>query len=135
MEFKAIVTEIVGTFALIFVGAGTVAMGIGGLGAAGAHSLVVLGLIYTYGHYSGSHINPAVSFGLFVAREFEAGKMVVYWVAQCIGGILGAAALYWILGGVGVNNLGARPCPPRGCRRCRPSCWRPYSLSYWSTRS
>jgi aquaporin Z len=108
MKFKAIIAEIVGTFALIFVGAGAVAVGIGGLlGAAGAHSLVVLGFIYAYGHHSGTHINPAVSFGLFVAGEFAAGKMVIYWVAQCIGGILGASALYWILGGVGANNLGA----------------------------
>ena len=108
MNARAFVSEVIGTFALIFIGAGAVAVDAGGVvGAAFAHGLVVLGFAYAYGHHSGTHINPAVSFGLFVAGEFAAGKMVIYWVAQCIGGILGASALYWILGGVGANNLGA----------------------------
>jgi aquaporin Z len=108
MGSKAFVAEVVGTFALIFIGAGAVAVGAGGVvGAAFAHGLVVLGFAYAYGHHSGTHINPAVTFGIFVAGELEAGKMVLYWVAQIIGGILGAAALYYVLGGTGANNLGA----------------------------
>jgi aquaporin Z len=108
MGSKAIVAEVVGTFALIFIGAGAVAVGVGGVvGAAFAHGLVVLTFAYAYGHHSGTHINPAVTFGLFVAGELKAGKMIVYWVAQSIGGILGAAALYYVLGGTGANNLGA----------------------------
>ena len=100
MNARAFVSEVIGTFALIFIGAGAVAVDAGGVvGAAFAHGLVVLGFAYAYGHHSGTHINPAVTFGLFVAGEIEAGKMVVYWVAQVLGGVLGAFVLSIVLVG------------------------------------
>ena len=107
MNSKAFVAEMIGTFSLIFIGAGAVAVGVGGVvGAALAHGLVVMAFAFAYGHHSGSHINPAVTFGLFVAGEIEFGKVIVYWIAQAIGGIAGAAALYCVLGGSD-SNLGA----------------------------
>lgn len=100
MNARAFVAEAIGTFALTFIGAGAVAVGLGGVvGAAFAHGLVVLAFAYAYGHHSGSHINPAVTFSLFVAGEIQAGKMVVYWVAQCLGGIVAALALTIVLSG------------------------------------
>ncbi len=104
---KAYLAEFIGTFALIFIGAGAGALGIGGLvGVAFAHGLVVLAFAYAYGHISGTHINPAVTFGLALSGAIEWGKAVGYWIAQMAGGALGAAALYFVLGGP-TGNLGA----------------------------
>ena len=90
----ALVAELVGTFALIFVGAGAAALGLGGLpGVAMAHGLVVLGFAYAYGAISGSHINPAVTLGLLAAGKIDARRAVSYVVFQIGGGVLGAFAL------------------------------------------
>ena len=72
MNTKNLVSEFIGTFALIFIGAGAVAIDKGGLiGAALAHGLVVVAFVYAYGHISGTHINPAVTLGLLIAGEIE----------------------------------------------------------------
>ena len=103
----ALIAELVGTFALIFVGAGAAALGLGGLpGVAMAHGLVVLGFAYAYGAISGSHLNPAVTFGLLAAGKIDAPRAVSYVVFQIGGGVLGALALRAVLGGV-VGGLGA----------------------------
>lgn len=103
----ALIAELVGTFALIFVGAGTGALGIGGLvGVALAHGLVLLAFAYAYGHISGTHINPAVTVAVWAAGKMDAGKAFSYIVFQLTGGILGALALRWVLGGA-ETGLGA----------------------------
>jgi len=104
---KALVAEFIGTFALIFIGAGAGALGIGGLvGVAFAHGLVIVGFAYAYGHISGTHINPAVTLGLLAAGKIEAGKAAAYVVVQILGGLVAAFTLRWVLGGV-VGGLGA----------------------------
>lgn len=101
------VAELVGTFALVFLGAGAVALGVvGQLGAAFAHGFVVVGFAYAYGHVSGAHINPAVTLGVLAAGRIGLTRAVAYIVAQCVGGILGALTLRSVLGGP-VNGLGA----------------------------
>lgn len=96
----ALIAELVGTFALIFVGAGAAALGTGGLvGVALAHGLVVLSFVYAFGHISGTHINPAVTVGVWLAGKMDAGRAFSYVVFQIIGGILGAMALRMVLGG------------------------------------
>merc|ERR1712045_939018 len=45
------------------------------------------------GHVSGCHINPAVTIGLFVGRKIGLIASVLYIIAQCIGGVIGAALL------------------------------------------
>jgi aquaporin Z len=103
----ALVAELVGTFALVFIGAGAGALGLGGLvGVALAHGLVVLAFAYAYGHISGTHVNPAVTVGLLAAGKMDAAKAASYIVFQLIGGVLGAYALKWVLGGA-VGHLGA----------------------------
>jgi aquaporin Z len=53
---QKLIAELIGTFALIFIGAGTGAIGAGGVvGIAFAHGLVVLAFAYAYGHISGTH--------------------------------------------------------------------------------
>lgn len=110
MESKlstAMIAEFIGTFALIFIGAGTGALGIGGLvGVALAHGLVVLGFAYAYGHVSGAHVNPAVTSALLAAGKIAPARALSYIVAQCVGGIAGAGALCWVLGGT-ATGLGA----------------------------
>jgi aquaporin Z len=103
----ALLAELIGTFALVFVGAGAGALGIGGLvGVAFAHGLVVVSFAYAYGRVSGTHINPAVTFGVWLAGLIEAKRAVAYWGAQMVGGLLAGVALYWALGGA-ETGLGA----------------------------
>lgn len=109
MNTKNLVAEFIGTFALIFIGAGAVAIGAGGLiGAAFAHGFVVIAFIYAYGHISGTHINPAVTLGFLVAGEIEFVAAIGYWIVQFLGGILGAVMLNVVLpnpGDLGVTIL------------------------------
>lgn len=103
----ALIAELIGTFALIFVGAGAGALGLGGLvGVALAHGLVVLGFAYAYGHISGTHINPAVTVAVWAAGKMKATEALSYIVFQLVGGIAGAFALRWVLGGT-ETGLGA----------------------------
>lgn len=97
---RALIAEFVGTFALIFIGAGTAALGIGGLlGVALAHGFVIVGFAYAYGHISGTHLNPAVTIGLWSAGKVDARKAFSYVVFQLAGGLAGALALRSALGG------------------------------------
>lgn len=104
---KALVAELVGTFALVFIGAGAGAIGAGGLvGVALAHGLTVTAFAYAYGHVSGTHINPAVTIGVWAAGLIDAGRALSYVVFQLAGGVLAAVALRIVLGGP-ESGLGA----------------------------
>jgi MIP family channel proteins len=103
----SLVAEFIGTFALIFIGAGAGALGLGGLvGVAFAHGLVVVGFAYAYGHFSGTHINPAVTLGVLAAGKIDAARAAAYIVVQILGGIAAAFTLRWVLGGT-ETGLGA----------------------------
>lgn len=92
--------ELVGTFALVFVGAGAGAIGVGGLvGVALAHGLILLSCAYAFGAISGTHINPAVTIGIWLAGGIEASRAAAYVVVQLIGGILAALCLRVVLAG------------------------------------
>lgn len=110
----SLLAEFIGTFALIFIGAGAGALAIGVVGVAFAHGLVVLAFAYAYGHISGTHINPAVTLGVWAAGKIDAGRAFSYIVFQILGGIVAAFALRWVLGGtetgLGVTAL-ARDLP------------------------
>jgi MIP family channel proteins len=119
MNSKALVAEAIGTFALIFIGAGAGALAAGGLvGVALAHGLVVLCLCFAYGHLSGNHINPAVTIGLLAAGEISVSKAVSYIAMQLLGGVLGAFALSFVLGAergtLGATNLAPGISPIQG---------------------
>ena len=108
---RALTAEFIGTFALIFMGAG--AGTIAGLGSgnlitvAFAHGLTIMLMAYAYGHISGVHINPAVTIGAWAAGKFEAAKVPAYIIAQLLGAIAAAFVLrITIVGGVDVG-LGA----------------------------
>ena len=96
----SLLAEFIGTFALIFIGAGAGALGLGGLvGVALAHGFVIVGFAYAYGHISGTHINPAVTLGVWAAGKIDAARAFSYIVFQIAGGIVGALVLRWVLGG------------------------------------
>ena len=98
MNSKALTTEFIGTFALIFIGAGAGAISGSLVATALAHGFVVLGFAYAYGHISGTHINPAVTIGLLAGRQIDLGTAVGYIIAQQAGGVAGAGALAFVLG-------------------------------------
>lgn len=86
--------ELIGTFALVFIGAGAGAVGVGGLvGVALAHGLILVGMIYAFGHISGTHVNPAVTVAMLVTRRIQPVVAGGYIVAQLIGGALAGLAL------------------------------------------
>src|SRR5215216_1943268 len=106
------VAEFVGTFALVFVGAGAIMTSAGTgegslLAIAFAHGLAIAVMASAVGHISGGHFNPAVTFGFLVTRRMEPLLALVYWIAQIAGAIAGALLLKWIYPGqIGEANLG-----------------------------
>jgi aquaporin Z len=56
-------------------------------------------MVYAIGGISGCHINPAVSISMLAAGKLSVKDTVAYIAAQCVGAIIGAAALYWIATG------------------------------------
>jgi aquaporin Z len=98
-NIRALVAEFIGTFTLIFIGAGAGAISGDLLTVALAHGLVVLGFAYAYGHISGTHINPAVTIGLLVGKQIDILTAAYYIVVQRLGGLTGALMLSVVLGG------------------------------------
>jgi aquaporin Z len=103
---KRAIAEFFGTFWLVFGGCGSAVLaaafpqlGIGFAGVALAFGLTVLTMAFAIGHISGCHLNPAVSAGLVVGKRFPASEFLPYMVAQVLGGIAGASALYVIASG------------------------------------
>jgi MIP family channel proteins len=105
---KALAAEFIGTFALIFLGAGAAtALGGGQLPAiALAHGLTIMVFASAFGDISGCHINPAVTVGLAAAGEFPRWRAAPYIVAQVAGAIAAGFCLLAVFGGP-VNHLGA----------------------------
>jgi aquaporin Z len=118
---KRAIAEFFGTFWLVFGGCGAAVLaaafpglGIGFLGVAFAFGLTVLTMAYAVGHISGGHFNPAVTLGLWAAGRCANRHVVPYIVAQVIGAILAAAALWiiasgkpgWVPDGFAANGYG-----------------------------
>jgi aquaporin Z len=110
---RKLLSEFLGTFWLVFGGCGSAVfaaafpeLGIGFLGVAFAFGLTVLTMAYAVGGISGGHFNPAVSVGLSVAGKFPASNLVPYIVAQVLGAIVAAAALYVIVTGKAGAEIG-----------------------------
>ena len=88
--------EFIGTFVLVFGGCGAAVLAgdkIGFAGVSFAFGLSLLAMVYTIGHVSGCHINPAVTLGLFITNKMDRKYLVGYWVAQILGAIVAAACL------------------------------------------
>jgi MIP family channel proteins len=102
---QKLVAELVGTFALIFFGVGSICadqflrtssngqVGLGLLGIALAHGLAIGIMVTSLGHISGGHFNPAVTIGFWVTRKLSTFDTLAYWIVQLAGGALAATLL------------------------------------------
>jgi MIP family channel proteins len=91
----AVFAETVGTFVLVFFGCGAIAVGsvhggMGGPAVAAAFGLAVMVMVYTVGHVSGAHLNPAITLAFAIGGHLPAGRVLPYWGAQVTGAILAA---------------------------------------------
>ena len=90
---KSLAAEYLGTFMMVFAGTGAIVVNqvsagaIGHLGIAGTFGLVVLTVIYAFGDLSGAHINPAVTFGFWLAKRFPGRRLLPYVAAQSAGAL------------------------------------------------
>jgi aquaporin TIP len=96
------VAEFIGTFTLIFIGAGSI-IAAGNIhdpsliGIALAHGLAIAVMVSALGHISGGHFNPAVTFGFLITKRIEPKLGVLYWVAQLAGAATAALLLKALL--------------------------------------
>jgi MIP family channel proteins len=102
---RALAAETIGTFMLVFAGAGAVMVdakthALGHVGVALTFGLVIMAGIYAVGHISGAHFNPAVTLGFVLTRHFPASRAAGYWAAQLVGAIVAAAVLRGSLGNI-----------------------------------
>jgi len=104
---QKLVAEFIGTFALIFFGAGSIcadqflhSTGQGGLGLLGialAHGLAIGLMVTAIGHISGGHLNPAVTIGFWVTKRLSTFDAILYWIAQLAGAVAAAYLLRTIV--------------------------------------
>jgi MIP family channel proteins len=100
------IAEGIGTFILIFMGTGAIMVNtlqdgaISHLGISLVFGMVVAALIYTIGHISQAHLNPAVTLAFWTSGVFPRYKVVAYITAQCVGAIAASGCLRLTLGNV-----------------------------------
>ncbi|KAL3539097.1 hypothetical protein ACH5RR_002463 [Cinchona calisaya] len=98
--YRALIAEFIATLLFLYVSVATVigyknqyavdqCDGVGILGIAWAFGGMIFILVYCTAGISGGHINPAVTFGLFLARKVSLIRAVAYMIAQCLGAICG----------------------------------------------
>jgi glycerol uptake facilitator protein len=118
---QKLTAEAIGTAILVFIGAGSVPLtvfltaGAGGTGIDGTAGLstisfsfafAIFAAVYSIGHISGCHINPAVTISLLVTRKIDSRTAGSYIAAQLIGAFIGAALTLIILTGNDPAALG-----------------------------
>jgi len=94
-DYQKLAAEAVGTFTLIFIGAGSIIASAGTnlVAIALAHGLAIAIMVSTLGHVSGGLFNPALTIGLWVTRRLSAMDTGLYVAAQLAGGIVGGILL------------------------------------------
>ncbi len=115
---RSCVAEAIGTFALCFIGAGSIILdaktngAVGLIGIALAHGLILSVMISAMGHVSGGHFNPAVTVGFMVTKKQDVGTGISYIISQLIGGTVAGlllraiyAAEVWQKAGLGTPKL------------------------------
>lgn len=104
---RKLAAEFIGTFTLIFIGAGSIcadqylrAAGqptLGPLAIAAAAGLAMGAMVTAVGHISGGHLNPAVTIGFWVSRRLGTIQSLCYWFAQLAGAVFAAYLLTLII--------------------------------------
>jgi MIP family channel proteins len=105
---KAAIAELIGTFTLTFIGAGSGAAAAtsgapGLIVVALAHGVALMIIVYTWGTVSGAHVNPAVTLGVLVGGKINLGRAIVYWIAQFAGAVAAAYLLLYLVGNAGLE--------------------------------
>jgi glycerol uptake facilitator len=118
---QKLTAEAIGTAILVFIGAGSVPLtvfltaGAGGTGIAGtaglstisfAFAFAIFAAVYSVGHISGCHINPAVTLALLATRKIDTTTAAGYIGAQLAGAFIGAGLTLIILSGNDPAALG-----------------------------
>ena len=117
---KKYIAECIGTAVLTLLGCGTaVFLGCGTpagvVGTAIAFGLAVIAMAYTIGGISGCHINPAITLGAALSGRMSWKEAALYWAGQFVGGIVGAAILFWICSTSNFEMGGANGCGGVSC--------------------
>ena len=103
----ACLAEALGVFALVFIGAGALAVdaasggAVTGVGVGLAFGLIVMALVFALGHVSGAHINPAVTLAFRATGRIGNARAIAYIAAQLAGGVLAGFAIVAIVGEAG----------------------------------
>ena len=108
-DLKKYMAEAVGTMVLVLFGCGAAVFGGNYLAIAVAFGFVIVAMAYSIGTISGCHINPAVSFGMFLNKRITVREFTCYVISQVIGALIGATLLFTIqkIGGVESVQMGA----------------------------
>ena len=94
-----LISEAVGTFALVFAGTGAIVINdlsggaVSHVGIGLTFGLVVLAMLYAFGDISGAHLNPAVTIGFWAARRFDGSRVVPYILSQCAVALVASVLL------------------------------------------
>jgi aquaporin NIP len=107
---KKLMAEFIGTYFLVFAGTGAIVINeitksLTHVGIALTFGLVVMALIYTFGHISGAHFNPAVSIGFVVNGDMSIRECLLYMISQLLGALSASLTLYALFGNIA--ELGA----------------------------
>lgn len=110
-SWKRYLAELLGTFLFIFMGIGTYLAfnqngGVSIIGVAITHGIGLALAVYIFGHVSGAHVNPAVTFALWVTKKIRTIDGIAYIIAQLAGAILAALAAKTIYGDMMIFKLG-----------------------------
>ena len=98
LNWKALIAEAVGTFVLVFFACGVAAWTWGSaVPTAIAFGLVIIAMAYTIGRISGCHLNPAVSFAMWMSKKMSLKDFICYIIAQFAGGLAGGILLFAII--------------------------------------
>jgi MIP family channel proteins len=108
---RRLVAEAIGTFGLVFIGSAVVVVnggfpnsGIGLLGIALAHAVVLSVMITATMTISGGHLNPAITIGLLVTRRIDLKSAVAYILAQLAAACVAAYLVKFLLPPAAVRN-------------------------------
>jgi len=99
---KKYISELIGTFAMIFCGTGAMTINevtggdVSHVGIAITWGFIVIAMIYAFGDVSGAHFNPAVSIAFAVAKKFSWKEVPKYILAQFLGALLASLVLLFL---------------------------------------